>query len=54
MSGIERRTIEIPEICRVEGHSAVTVDISDGRVANVQLEVFEGTRFFAYRAGASI
>lgn len=46
MSGIERRTIEIPEICRVEGHSAVTVDISDGRVANVQLEVFEGTRFF--------
>ncbi|HEY9714305.1 MAG TPA: nickel-dependent hydrogenase large subunit, partial [Chroococcales cyanobacterium] len=42
----ERRKIELPEICRVEGHSAVTVDIVDGAVADVQLEVFEGTRFF--------
>lgn len=46
MSKIERKTIEIPEICRVEGHSAVTVDIEDGKVKDVQLNVFEGTRFF--------
>lgn len=42
----ERKTIEIPEICRVEGHSAVHVDIEDGKVTQVSLDVFEGTRFF--------
>lgn len=41
-----RKSIEIPEIARVEGHSAVNVDIVDGKVEKVQLEVFEGTRFF--------
>lgn len=46
MSEIERTEIEIPEICRVEGHSAVTVDMEDGKVVDVKLEVFEGTRFF--------
>lgn len=43
---VERKTIEIPEITRVEGHAAVHVDIKDGQVCDVQLEVFEGTRFF--------
>jgi sulfhydrogenase subunit alpha len=46
MSEIERKQIQIPEISRVEGHSAVTVDIKDGHVLDVKLEVFEGTRFF--------
>ncbi len=46
MSEPEKKVIEIPEICRVEGHSAVTVDIENGKVVDVRLDVFEGTRFF--------
>lgn len=42
----ERTIIELPEICRVEGHSSVTVVIEDNKVRKVELEVFEGTRFF--------
>ncbi len=40
------KKIEIPEICRVEGHSAVHVDIVGDQVKSVKLDVFEGTRFF--------
>jgi hypothetical protein len=43
---IERKSIEITEICRVEGHAAVTVNFEDGVIADVQLNVFEGARFF--------
>ncbi|MBI4532817.1 MAG: nickel-dependent hydrogenase large subunit [Candidatus Melainabacteria bacterium] len=46
MTEQERKSIHIPEICRVEGHSAVHVDIAGGKVTNVTLDVFEGTRFF--------
>ncbi|MBX9771611.1 MAG: nickel-dependent hydrogenase large subunit, partial [Candidatus Obscuribacterales bacterium] len=46
MSDVDRKIIEIPEICRVEGHSAVTVDIEEGQVTSVKLDIFEGTRFF--------
>jgi sulfhydrogenase subunit alpha len=46
MSEMERKTINIPEISRVEGHCAVHVDIKDKNVVNVTLDVFEGTRFF--------
>lgn len=46
MSDLERKIIELPEICRVEGHSALTVDIENGKVIQVKLDVFEGTRFF--------
>jgi sulfhydrogenase subunit alpha len=42
----EQKIIEIPEITRVEGHSAVVVDMVDGKVDSVKLDVFEGTRFF--------
>lgn len=42
----EEKIIEIPEICRVEGHSAVKVNIQDNQVVDVALDVFEGTRFF--------
>jgi sulfhydrogenase subunit alpha len=41
-----RRKIEISEICRVEGHSAVHVEIEGEKVTQVKLDVFEGTRFF--------
>lgn len=40
------RKIEISEICRVEGHSAVHVDIEGDKVTGVKLDVFEGPRFF--------
>ncbi len=43
---IQKHRIEIPEITRVEGHSAVQIEIADGKVQNVMLDVFEGTRFF--------
>ncbi len=46
MSEQEKKVIEIPEISRVEGHSAVTIDLVDGKVSEVKLDVFEGTRFF--------
>lgn len=46
MSETNRKKIVIPEICRVEGHSAVSVTIADGQVSEVKLDVFEGTRFF--------
>lgn len=46
MTDQERKTINIPEICRVEGHAAVHVDIAGGVVQSVTLDVFEGTRFF--------
>lgn len=45
-SGKIRKTIELPEITRIEGHAAVHVEIENGAVSAVQLEVFEGTRFF--------
>jgi Coenzyme F420-reducing hydrogenase, alpha subunit len=41
-----KRRIEIPEICRVEGHASVYVDIEGNEVRSVKLDVFEGTRFF--------
>lgn len=42
----DKRRIEIPEICRVEGHASVYVDIEGDTVKSVKLDVFEGTRFF--------
>ena len=42
----EQILIEIPEITRVEGHCAVAVGIKDGLVTKVELDVFEGTRYF--------
>lgn len=46
MKDKETKIIQIPEISRVEGHSAITIDIEDGVVTDVKLGVFEGTRFF--------
>lgn len=38
--------IRIEHICRVEGHGGVTIDIEKDKVKNVELEIFEGSRFF--------
>lgn len=46
MSDSEVKRIFIPEITRVEGHAAVDVEIKDGEVCAVKLDVFEGTRYF--------
>ncbi|MCC7528233.1 MAG: Ni/Fe hydrogenase subunit alpha [Candidatus Melainabacteria bacterium] len=46
MTEKERKVVQIPEITRVEGHSAVAIEIEDGVVTDVKLDVFEGTRFF--------
>jgi len=46
MAEENKKRIDIPEICRVEGHSAVHVEIIGDQVKSVQLDVFEGTRFF--------
>ena len=40
------KSVVIDRICRVEGHGGITVNIEDGRVTEVKMDVFEGTRFF--------
>lgn len=39
-------SIVIGHLCRVEGHGGITVDIKDGKVAKVNVDIFEGSRFF--------
>ncbi len=46
MTELEKKTIKIAEVTRVEGHSAVHVEITDGQVTDVKMEVTEGKRFF--------
>ena len=41
-----RKSIIIDHICRVEGHGGLTVNIKDGKVAEVNMNIFEGSRFF--------
>lgn len=38
--------IRIDEISRVEGHGRILVEISDGKVIDLKLNIFEGPRFF--------
>lgn len=40
------KSIVIDRISRVEGHGGITVRIRDGRVADVNMDIFEGSRFF--------
>ncbi len=40
------KSVVIDRICRIEGHGGITVNIEDGQVAEVKMDVFEGTRFF--------
>ncbi len=43
---METKHIHIPHIARVEGHGNVTVSMKDGEVHTVNMEIYEGTRFF--------
>jgi sulfhydrogenase subunit alpha len=40
------KSIVIDRVCRVEGHGGITVNIKDGKAAEVKMDVFEGARFF--------
>jgi coenzyme F420-reducing hydrogenase alpha subunit len=42
----ERRTIRTDYLARVEGEGAMTVQLADGRVEQVELRIFEPPRFF--------
>jgi sulfhydrogenase subunit alpha len=39
-------SVVIDHLCRVEGHGGITVNIKDGRVEQVNVDIFEGSRFF--------
>jgi len=40
------KSIVMDRVCRVEGHGGITVNIEDGKVADVEMRIFEGPRFF--------
>lgn len=40
------KSITIDHLRRVEGHGGITVGIKDGKVAEVNMDIFEGPRFF--------
>jgi sulfhydrogenase subunit alpha len=40
------KSIVIDRVCRIEGHGGITVKINDGVVADVNMDVYEGPRFF--------
>jgi sulfhydrogenase subunit alpha len=40
------RTITVEHLCRVEGHGGVTVELEDGAVKSVRMNIYEGLRFF--------
>ncbi len=40
------KSFVIDRVCRVEGHGGITVKIKDGEVAEVNMDVYEGPRFF--------
>lgn len=39
------KTIVMNRVCRVEGHGGIVVDIKDGKVTDVKMNIFEGPRF---------
>ncbi len=40
------KSIVIDHLCRVEGHGGITVRIKDDKVADINMDIFEGPRFF--------
>ena len=40
------KSIVIDRVCRVEGHGGITVNMKDGKVVEVNMDIFEGPRFF--------
>jgi len=52
--GSRNRTLRLDELARVEGQGAMRVEIRDGSVAEVQLNIYEPPRFFeAFLRGRS-
>jgi sulfhydrogenase subunit alpha len=39
------KAIVMNRVCRVEGHGGIAVDIKDGKVVDVKMNIFEGPRF---------
>ena len=40
------KSIVIDQLCRVEGYGGIAVEIRDGKVTKVNMDIFEGLRFF--------
>ena len=40
------KSIVVNRVCRVEGHGGIAVEIKDGKVVDVKMNIFEGPRFF--------
>lgn len=40
------KSVIIDHLCRVEGHGGIDVEIQDGKVTKVKMDIFEGSRFF--------
>ena len=43
---MSRRTVVIPHLGRVEGHGGIFVRIEGNRVAQVEMDIFEGSRYY--------
>ncbi len=51
----ETRTIRLESMTRVEGEGGLRIEVNDGRLRNVKVDVFEAPRFFeAFLRGRSI
>ncbi len=40
-----QKSVVVDHLCRVEGHGGINVAIKDGKVAKVEIDIFEGARF---------
>jgi len=40
------QSIDIPHLGRVEGHGGIHVQISDGEISQVDMEIYEGSRYY--------
>jgi len=40
-----QKSVVVDHLCRVEGHGGINVAIEDGKVAKVEMDIFEGARF---------
>lgn len=39
-------SVVIDHLCRIEGHGGITVNIKDGKIEQINVDIFEGSRFF--------
>ncbi len=42
------QSIDIPHLGRVEGHGGIHVEISNGDISRVDMEIYEGSRYYEY------